>query len=541
MSSQILQKGRIKRLISSTVFFLFFTITLVAQVTTWTGSNSSDWNDAANWSQGMPANGNNAIIPTNPIGGNFPEITGFLYVGYNITCYGSLTNHGYFLLGGTYIQSAVGTFDNYGLLNSWGNIDNKAPFSNSGTIQSSGSFMNNGTITNTGNIYNDGFFNNNGVVDNHATFSNRHAGSLNSQISFNNYASLYSEGSVNLNGGKFNNDGGVVYSGGSFGSNAEITNNGTLTMNGFFLNNVAGEMFNYGTLNVLGSAANSGSIENFGLIANNDNFTNDFSGSIANNGTVENRGCSVFNQFTSTALTGTVVNYGVIYEIGSSVNVVWGSGLVLTSLQDSPVPTVSCTDIEISFPLGGTYSINAYDVTSEISANYCYVASVNVTPSTFTCDDKGDNLVTVTVTDGMGFSTSCTANVRVECIAVNPLMALGQEDQVQQELAAAQEENIPLDLDWNANNENNNKLGLFPNPAASNFNIDLSSYQGKDVSVEITSMNGQKVFSNNLNNWEGSFYLVDASNFGNGLYSVLVIDDTGDFKTEKLIISGSNR
>jgi PKD repeat protein/predicted esterase len=43
-------------------------------VTTWTGTNSSDWFDSGNWDNGLPDTTTNAIIPASPSSGNFPNV-----------------------------------------------------------------------------------------------------------------------------------------------------------------------------------------------------------------------------------------------------------------------------------------------------------------------------------------------------------------------------------------------------------------------------------------------------------------------------------
>ncbi|MCS7074894.1 MAG: hypothetical protein NZ108_10550, partial [Bacteroidia bacterium] len=55
------------------LFFVIFTLNFLFSQTNWTGVNSSDWNDAGNWSAGVPNIGVNATIPAGCP--NFPIIT----------------------------------------------------------------------------------------------------------------------------------------------------------------------------------------------------------------------------------------------------------------------------------------------------------------------------------------------------------------------------------------------------------------------------------------------------------------------------------
>lgn len=69
-------------------------------------------------------------------------------------------------------------------------------------------------------------------------------------------------------------------------------------------------------------------------------------------------------------------------------------------------------NITVTLNSAGTASISASDVNSGSSAT-CGIASMSVSPSTFTCADLGANTVTLTVTDVNGFTGTATATVDV--------------------------------------------------------------------------------------------------------------------------------
>ena len=46
----------------SLAVFCFLSTTAFSQITYWNGKKSKDWGDAGNWSNGLPAPGNNAQI-----------------------------------------------------------------------------------------------------------------------------------------------------------------------------------------------------------------------------------------------------------------------------------------------------------------------------------------------------------------------------------------------------------------------------------------------------------------------------------------------
>ena len=83
------------------------------------------------------------------------------------------------------------------------------------------------------------------------------------------------------------------------------------------------------------------------------------------------------------------------------------------TVEDNVLPTAICQDITVQLDATGNASITAADVDNGSSDN-CGIASLSVTPSTFTCADVGANTVTLTVTDVNGNASTCTSTVTVE-------------------------------------------------------------------------------------------------------------------------------
>jgi hypothetical protein len=79
---------------------------------------------------------------------------------------------------------------------------------------------------------------------------------------------------------------------------------------------------------------------------------------------------------------------------------------------DSEAPTVAAQNATIFLDANGvaTASTNALSV---VAADNCAVASTTVTPATFSCDQLGDHIVTVLVTDAAGLTATTTAVVKV--------------------------------------------------------------------------------------------------------------------------------
>jgi hypothetical protein len=113
---------------------------------------------------------------------------------------------------------------------------------------------------------------------------------------------------------------------------------------------------------------------------------------------------------------------GVLYPIGTTTNtfvVTDASGNTNTcsftvTINDIEPPVANCAaPFTIQLDANGDASITAADV-DNISTDNCGIASLSVSPSTFTCADVGPNTVTLTVTDVNGNSSTCTTIVTVE-------------------------------------------------------------------------------------------------------------------------------
>jgi adhesin HecA-like repeat protein len=86
--------------------------------TTWTGASSTEWNNASNWSSGIPDAADDVTIPTSPTGGRFPVISSGTFATKKLTIQSgaTLTQNGGTLsttdnvtITGTFTQTA-GTF-----------------------------------------------------------------------------------------------------------------------------------------------------------------------------------------------------------------------------------------------------------------------------------------------------------------------------------------------------------------------------------------------------------------------------------------------
>jgi hypothetical protein len=78
------------------------------------------------------------------------------------------------------------------------------------------------------------------------------------------------------------------------------------------------------------------------------------------------------------------------------------------TIQDVTNPTATCQNVTVDLDSDGNASIAASDV-DDGSSDACGVASLSVTPNTFTCAEVGTENLTLTVTDNNGNQSTCTA------------------------------------------------------------------------------------------------------------------------------------
>lgn len=83
------------------------------------------------------------------------------------------------------------------------------------------------------------------------------------------------------------------------------------------------------------------------------------------------------------------------------------------TVSETGDPTAVCQNITVQLDATGNVSITGSQV-GGASIDNCGVASIDATPTDFTCADIGDNNVTVTATDGSGNTNNCASVVTVE-------------------------------------------------------------------------------------------------------------------------------
>ncbi|MEM7085520.1 MAG: T9SS type A sorting domain-containing protein [Bacteroidota bacterium] len=161
------------------------------------------------------------------------------------------------------------------------------------------------------------------------------------------------------------------------------------------------------------------------------------------------------------------------------------------TVEDNIAPAAICQDFTVSLDAAGNASISAVNIDNGSNDN-CGIASLSVSPNTFTCADVGGNTVTLTVTDDNGNVSTCTSIVTVE-------------DNIAP-TAICQDFTVPLDAAGNA--------------SISAVNIDNGSSDNCGVASLTVSPN-----------------TFNCANVGDNTVTLTVIDDNGNVSTCTSIVT----
>ncbi|MCG2419635.1 M36 family metallopeptidase, partial [Aequorivita sp. F47161] len=130
------------------------------------------------------------------------------------------------------------------------------------------------------------------------------------------------------------------------------------------------------------------------------------------NGSTDNCGIASLSISPSSFTCADVGANNVILTV-TDVNGNTSTCTTVVTVEDNIAPMAVCQNITAQLDATGNVSIVAADVDGG-STDACGIASMSVTPSSFTCADVGPNTVTLTVTDVNGNTSTCTATVTVE-------------------------------------------------------------------------------------------------------------------------------
>lgn len=119
---------------------------------------------------------------------------------------------------------------------------------------------------------------------------------------------------------------------------------------------------------------------------------------------IEPCGIAYFDSPTKTSLGGDIRLNGVAYVLKGDVDFSELTGTVLFDRWDVPRPSLLVQDVTLQLDANGQATLTQEMVDDGTTAEYCTLASFNLSRTNFNCDHVGPNLVFVTATDGMGNS-----------------------------------------------------------------------------------------------------------------------------------------
>lgn len=396
-------------------FLLLFLNVSLFGLTNWTGNVNTDWFNPANWDNGLPAAGNDAIIPAAPIGGLFPEIDVLVIQNYQIDNRGIVTigNNGGVSNSNTFINRSGATL-NLSIASATFSNGPGANFFNYGIVSNSGVFTNDGSLINYENA----------AIGNFNQWYNNPGGSLSNRGDLINTSVLMNMGNLtNVGLGTYTNIG-LTNNNGSFTNagtgeiivslGSEFRNNQTLTNEGSGVINVNGVLNNFG--NFWNQASATLNVNAGGTVNNSVNIVNRNNAVVLNHGLINNFFCATIINENSLTNFSTINNNGFIWNYATitpnaPINI--GNGVTITPANAHGL----CNDIVRALDgIGTPIVVNAADLVNPMmpfcAGNYSF--NINGANSiVFDCSNWGVNVVTVTINGPLGWSITCDAEVTI--------------------------------------------------------------------------------------------------------------------------------
>ena len=130
-----------------------------------------------------------------------------------------------------------------------------------------------------------------------------------------------------------------------------------------------------------------------------------------NNGSTDNCGIASIS-VNQTAFTCANIGPNTVTLTVTDVNGNVSTRTAIVTVQDAVLPTVITQNTVVNLDANGQATITAAQINNGSSDN-CSIATITVSPSTFTCANLGANTVTLTITDASGNVATATATVTV--------------------------------------------------------------------------------------------------------------------------------
>lgn len=127
--------------------------------------------------------------------------------------------------------------------------------------------------------------------------------------------------------------------------------------------------------------------------------------------------------------SGTFFNNGssmlTYFAVSSDSLTVLDTLYIQITVNDTELPVANCKDITVELDENGNADIEANQV-NDASTDNCGIVNYTTNTSNFSCENEGDNTISLTVLDAAGNSASCQSTVTVEddwspVLKLNPL------------------------------------------------------------------------------------------------------------------------
>ena len=207
------------------------------------------------------------------------------------------------------------------------------------------------------------------------------------------------------------------------------------------------------------------------------------------NGTTDN--CSATFALSKSVFDCTDIGDNTITFMATDADGNVSTGTAVVTVEDTTAPTVITQNITIQLPQVTMVSINALDIDNGSTDN-CGITSYTLDNQIFTCEDVGENTITLTVTDNYGNISTATAIVTVED-PENYCQVTG----IDSNLA--------------------NAVEMYPNPTHGLVNINATGFNIDKI--EFYDINARMVKNFNTANTSGVFS-ADISDLNSGMYLI---------------------
>jgi len=167
-------------------------------------------------------------------------------------------------------------------------------------------------------------------------------------------------------------------------------------------------------------------------------------------------------------------------------------------------------------PPGATSIVLSFSAfNTESNADYVKIYDASVTPSVLLATYSGNSIPA---------SVTCPSNYMLIVFTSNASTTAAGWDAFYNSTTGIED------------NELASTLNVFPNPTENNFILSFTSSSAQNITIDMTSVTGQKIMGENLNKFTGSFNkTIDVSGIAKGIYFLRIVTEKG-MSNQKIIV-----